>query len=71
MEADKRISKSDNEDSWIGLLNKVDWSWAVSTINQAVNQHLMAIENDDGLDPETKKLKVNDIKKAWQRILIG
>jgi hypothetical protein len=58
MEANKRVSE-------------IDWSWAVSTINRVVNLQMTAIENDDSLDKETKKLKVNEIEKAWQRILTG
>jgi hypothetical protein len=58
MEANKRVSE-------------IDWGWAVSTINRVVNLQMTAIENDDSLDKETKKLKVNEIEKAWQRILTG
>ena len=58
MEANKRVSE-------------IDWSWAVSTINRVVNLQMTAIENDDSLDKETKKLKVNELEKAWQRILTG
>jgi hypothetical protein len=58
MEANKRVSE-------------IDWSWAVSTINRVVNLQMTAIENDDSLDKETKKLKVNELEKAWQRILPG
>jgi len=58
MEANKRVSE-------------IDWSWAVSTINRVVNLQMTAIENDDSLDKETKKLKVNEIEKAWQRIRTG
>jgi hypothetical protein len=58
MEAKKRVSE-------------IDWSWAVSTINRVVNLQMTAIENDDSLDKETKKLKVNELEKAWQRILTG
>ena len=58
MEANKRVSE-------------IDWSWAVSTINRVVNLQMTAIENDDSLDKETKKLKVNELEKAWQRILVG
>jgi hypothetical protein len=58
MEANKRVSE-------------IDWSWAVSTINRVVNLQMTAIENDDSLDKETKKLKVNEREKAWQRILTG
>jgi len=58
MEADKRVTE-------------INWSWAVSTINREVNERLTAIEKDDTLDTETKKLKLNEIEKAWQRILTG
>jgi hypothetical protein len=58
MEANKRVSE-------------IDWGWAVSTINRVVNLQMTAIENDDSLDKETKKLKVNELEKAWQRILTG
>lgn len=58
MEANKRVSE-------------IDWGWAVSTINRVVNLQMTAIENDDSLDSETKKLKVNELEKAWQRILTG
>ena len=58
MEANKRVSE-------------IDWGWAVSTINRVVNLQMTAIENDDSLDKETKKLKVNELEKAWQRILVG
>ena len=58
MEANNRVSE-------------IDWSWAVSTINRVVNLQMTAIENDDSLDKETTKLKVNEIEKAWQRILTG
>jgi len=58
MEANNRVSE-------------IDWSWAVSTINRVVNLQMTAIEKDDSLDKETKKLKVNELEKAWQRILTG
>ena len=58
MEANNRVSE-------------IDWSWAVSTINHVVNLQMTAIEKDDSLDKETKKLKVNELEKAWQRILTG
>ena len=52
-------------------VREIDWSWAVSTINRVVNLKMTAIEKDDSLDKETKKLKVNELEKAWQRILTG
>ena len=58
MEAKKRV-------------NEIDWSWAVAQVNAAVNNQMTAIENDDKLKPEVKKLKVNELEKAWQRILTG
>lgn len=58
MEAQKRI-------------NEIDWSWAVAKVNTAVNNQMTAIENDATLEPEAKKLKVNELEKAWQRILTG
>ena len=58
MEAEKRI-------------NEIDWSWAVAQVNKAVNNQMTAIENDATLEAEAKKLKVNELEKAWQRILTG
>ena len=58
MEAEKRI-------------NEIDWSWAIAQVNKAVNNQMTAIENDATLEPEAKKLKVNELEKAWQRILTG
>lgn len=58
MEAEKRVSE-------------IDWNWAVAQVNRAVNQQMTAIENDDTLKPEIKKLRVNELEKAWQRILTG
>lgn len=58
MEAEKRISE-------------IDWSWAIAQVNKAVNNQMTAIENDATLEPEAKKLKVNELEKAWQRILTG
>lgn len=58
MEAQKRVSE-------------IDWGWAVSLVNKAVNQQMTAIENDDTLDAKAKKLKVYELEKAWQRILTG
>ena len=58
MEAEKRI-------------NEIDWSWAIAQVNKAVNNQMTAIENDATLEAEAKKLKVNELEKAWQRILTG
>jgi hypothetical protein len=52
-------------------VNEIRWSEAVSVINRVVNQQLTAIEKDDTLDSKAKKSKVNEIEKAWQRILVG
>lgn len=58
METEKRISE-------------IDWSWAIAQVNKAVNNQMTAIENDATLEAEAKKLKVNELEKAWQRILTG
>ena len=58
MEADKRVSE-------------IDWSWAVSQINKVVNETLLNIEEDDTMNPDDKKKRLNEIEKAWQRILSG
>ena len=58
MESEKRVSE-------------IIWSDAVAVVNRAINQQLTAIEKDDTLEPEAKKLKVNEIEKSWQRILSG
>jgi len=58
MEAEKRV-------------REIRWSEAVAVINRTINEQLTAIEKDDTLEPEAKKLKVNEIEKSWQRILIG
>ena len=58
MEADKRVSD-------------IEWSWAVSQINDAVNQTLSLIETDATLKPEAKRQRLNEVEKAWQRILQG
>jgi len=58
MEADKRVSE-------------IDWSWAVSQINRVVNETLLNIEEDDTINPDDKKKRLNEIEKAWQRILGG
>ena len=58
MEAEKRVGE-------------IDWTWAVAQINRVVNQQMTAVENDASLKPDEKKLKVNEIEKAWQRILRG
>ena len=52
-------------------VNEIDWSWAVAQVNKAVNYQMTAIENDATLEAEAKKLKVNELEKAWQRILTG
>jgi hypothetical protein len=58
MEADKRVSE-------------IDWSWAVSQINKVVNETLLNIEENDTMEPDDKKKRLNEIEKAWQRILSG
>ena len=58
MEAEKRV-------------REIRWSEAVAVINRTINEQLTAIEKDATLEPEAKKLKVNEIEKSWQRILIG
>jgi len=58
MEADKRVSE-------------IDWSWAVSQINKVVNEALLKIEENDTMNPDDKKKRLNEIEKAWQRILGG
>lgn len=58
MEADKRVSE-------------IDWSWAVSQINKVVNEALLKIEENDTMEPDDKKQRLNEIEKAWQRILNG
>jgi hypothetical protein len=58
MEANKRV-------------REIMWSEAISIVNRAINLQMTAIEKDDSLDKETKKLKVNELEKAWQRILVG
>jgi hypothetical protein len=52
-------------------MSEMRWGEAVAVINRTINEHLTAIEKDDTLEPEAKKLKVNEIEKSWQRILIG
>ena len=58
METQKRVSE-------------LRWGEATAIINRVINEHLTAIEKDDTLKPATKKLRVDEIEKAWQRILIG
>ena len=58
MEAEKRVSD-------------INWSWAVSQINQVVNETLLKIEEDDTINPDDKNKRLNEIQKAWQRILTG
>jgi ribosomal protein S3AE len=52
-------------------VGEIRWGEATAVINRVVNEQLTAIEKDDTLEPETKKLKVNEIERAWQRILVG
>ena len=58
MEADKRVSD-------------INWTWAVSQINEVVNHALTLIEADEWGSVEEKRTKLNEIEKAWQRILQG
>ena len=58
MEAEKRVSD-------------INWSWAVSQINQVVNEALTQIEKDDSLNTYARNKRLNEIEKAWQRILTG
>jgi hypothetical protein len=58
MEADKRVSD-------------INWTWAVSQINEVVNHALTLIEADEWGSVEEKRKKLNEIEKAWQRILQG
>ena len=58
MEADKRVSD-------------IGWTWAVSQINDVVNQTLTLIEKDATLKPEAKRQRLNEVEKAWQRLLQG
>ena len=58
MEAEKRVSD-------------INWSWAVSQTNQVVNEALTQIEKDDSLDTYARNKRLNEIEKAWQRILTG
>jgi hypothetical protein len=58
MEAEKRVSE-------------IDWSWAVSQINRLVNETMLQIEKDDTLNAYDKNKRLNEIEKAWQRILSG
>jgi hypothetical protein len=58
MEADKRVSE-------------IQWAWAVSQINTVVSQALTRIEADEQTSAEEKMTKLNEIEKAWQRILQG
>ena len=57
-EADKRVSD-------------IEWTWAVSQINDVVNQTLTLIEKDATLKPEAKRQRLNEVEKAWQRLLQG
>ena len=58
MEASKRVSD-------------IEWTWAVSQINHVVNQTLTLIEKDAALKPEEKRQRLNEVEKAWQRLLQG
>jgi hypothetical protein len=58
VEANKRVSE-------------IQWAWAVSQINTVVNQALTRIEADEWGSVEEKRTKLNEIEKAWQRILQG
>lgn len=58
MEASKRVSD-------------IKWTWAVSQINEVVNQTLTLIEKDATLKPDEKRQRLNDVEKSWQRILQG
>ena len=58
MEADKRVSD-------------INWTWAVSQINEVVNHALTLIEADEWGSVEEKRTKLNETEKAWQRILQG
>jgi len=58
MEAEKRVSE-------------IDWSWAVSQINRVVNEAMIKVEEDDTMKPERKRERLNEIEKAWQRMLNG
>ena len=58
MEAEKRVSD-------------IEWSWAVSTIHQAVNEALDKAENDPELKRKARLQRSLEIEKAWQRILQG
>ena len=53
------------------LFKQTEWSWAVSKVNDAVNETLDRIEKDDTLKPEEKRKRRDDVEKAWQRILQG
>ena len=50
---------------------QTEWSWAVSKVNDAVNETLDRIEKDDTLKTEDKRKRRDDVEKAWQRILQG
>lgn len=52
-------------------VSEIRWGEAVAVINRAINQQLTNIEKDDTLEAQVKKSMVNEIEKAWQRILIG
>ncbi len=52
-------------------ITEIDWGWAVGHVTAALNQQMVALENNATLDPEVKKLKVDELRKAWKRILAG
>jgi len=52
-------------------VSEIRWGEATAVINRVIKEHLTAIKKDDTLKPEAKKLKVNEIERAWQRILVG
>ena len=58
MEADKRVSD-------------IEWKWAVNQINGVVNHAITLIEADEWASVEEKRKGINEVEKAWQRILQG
>lgn len=52
-------------------VSDIRWPWAVSQINEVVNQALTLIEKDDTLNTDEKRKRLNDVEKSWQRILQG
>jgi len=53
------------------VFKPTEWSMAVSTVNDVVNETLNRIEKDDTLEPDEKRKRLYDVEKAWQRILRG